>query len=712
MSNKKILIEALKNLNKAKAPAKKADTDYVSKMGYRDDSPFRKRKSITINTRDGIIDMGTPGNGTGIPLLANGEYLPPYSGKYKFDTNEVTEVPLDQAKKGGSKKFSSNLQATNRLFKKNPLFKKKNYKSKTYDPTSMYFQDGGVPYNYNQFISAEPEVLEQSQEFIPIRTKNDPEDYDQFLNYSETAPENRRPNEGYTYGDPNLYDHYGMWETLGKPENFEQALQMNPDWKPDPYDDLYHGYSVNDRTGVFLKSGKPGLKPGDTNWMEVLSHYLSPRAQQDTPVYDPELQRFKYIPNEYIETELAPEEIEEYRKGGFIVEEINDPSIPPLNRAQYGLINKNTTLEFSPYSLNANQAQLASNMAGEYQPEALIGIRTPFRSPDSKLSVSGGLTAGIPYGGKMIPSINVNARTKYRPGKISAGAFAPIVQTDWNAGWDPTQGVNASVNINPRWEFGNRQAGEYKNARWKPGSWKGYFGPSAGASYRQNEFFSNQVLDAIEAEDERGGNFSLDYGAGAGFEARPFRKTPLRLGVDASLLLSPVKAASEKKLNTGEVGWGATPMIKVKGVIPLDELKSDKKKKNQAIRNKKLEDDKIFNRPQISLDSIPADVDISMPNRKDKKVKEEEQYIQGSGIPELLALNEDEIGVRGFLPGFSPETSMPVGEKFTRRRYGQNNTLEGVSFAMGGYVNYSLGDEVDEATKEYLERLGYKFEKI
>jgi hypothetical protein len=161
------------------------------------------------------------------------------------------------------------------------------------------FENGGeVPYNYNPFVSAEPEVLEQPQQFTSIRTENDPEDYDQFLNYSRTAPENRRPTEGYTYGNPNDYDHYGMWDALGKPTDFNQALEMNPDWTPDEYDGMYHGFSVNPNTGVFLKAGKPGgMKEGDTTWMEIAGHYLSPRAQVDTPVFDTDLQRFKYIPN-------------------------------------------------------------------------------------------------------------------------------------------------------------------------------------------------------------------------------------------------------------------------------------------------------------------------------------------------------------------------------------------------------------------------------
>jgi hypothetical protein len=96
---------------------------------------------------------------------------------------------------------------------------------------------------------------------------------------------------------------------------------------------MYHGFSVNPNTGVFLKSGKPGLKEGDTTWMEMAGHYLSPRAQMDTPVFDTDLQRFKYIPNR--------------KKGGFqddlgkhrklIRDWTYGQSIGMLQRAQEGL---------------------------------------------------------------------------------------------------------------------------------------------------------------------------------------------------------------------------------------------------------------------------------------------------------------------------------------------------------------------------------------
>jgi len=74
----------------AKAPAKPKDTNHKSKMGYRDDSPYNHLPFIDINTANGVIDMSQ----TGIPLMANGRYLPPYSGQHQFDEKVVREVPL------------------------------------------------------------------------------------------------------------------------------------------------------------------------------------------------------------------------------------------------------------------------------------------------------------------------------------------------------------------------------------------------------------------------------------------------------------------------------------------------------------------------------------------------------------------------------------------------------------------------------------------
>ena len=140
---------------------------------------------------------------------------------------------------------------------------------------------------------------ESEEKFIrPRITGNEPEDYEDFLRFSETAPPNRRPRPDYKYGDSNEYDHYGLWDSLGKPKDFKQALEFLPDWKPDPYDGMYHGFSTNPKTGVFLKAGKPGLKPGDTTWMETSGFELHPHAHTHNLVFDVEMDRFRYLPKE------------------------------------------------------------------------------------------------------------------------------------------------------------------------------------------------------------------------------------------------------------------------------------------------------------------------------------------------------------------------------------------------------------------------------
>ena len=127
-----------------------------------------------------------------------------------------------------------------------------------------------------------------------------PTDYESFLKYSETAPENRRPDSEWQYGNPRQYDHYGMWDALGKPKNFDEALQKNPQWQPDPYDNMYHGFSTNPNTGVWLKSHIPGEShPGDTGWMEykdfMLSNDRNWGGKNQNLVYDPDLQRMRYV---------------------------------------------------------------------------------------------------------------------------------------------------------------------------------------------------------------------------------------------------------------------------------------------------------------------------------------------------------------------------------------------------------------------------------
>jgi hypothetical protein len=83
--------------------------------------------------------------------------------------------------------------------------------------------------------------------------------------------------------------------------------------------------------------------------MEIAGHYLSPRADIDTPVFDPEIGRFKYVPNEedggFIEMTIPESEISKYVDGGYIVEDI---SVPKLTKASLGKIVKPVVQPIKP----------------------------------------------------------------------------------------------------------------------------------------------------------------------------------------------------------------------------------------------------------------------------------------------------------------------------------------------------------------------------
>ena len=79
--------------DRSKKPVRKDSLlNFKSKMGYRDDSPFRNEASIDIHTPTGMIDMSQ----TGIPLMANGRILPPYSGQHQFAPGIVNETPIEE----------------------------------------------------------------------------------------------------------------------------------------------------------------------------------------------------------------------------------------------------------------------------------------------------------------------------------------------------------------------------------------------------------------------------------------------------------------------------------------------------------------------------------------------------------------------------------------------------------------------------------------
>ena len=72
--------------------------DYISKMGYRDDSPFNDRPFIDINTPNGIIDMSKSGRTLrATDSKGKTKVLKPYSGQHQFAPGIVREELIEDA---------------------------------------------------------------------------------------------------------------------------------------------------------------------------------------------------------------------------------------------------------------------------------------------------------------------------------------------------------------------------------------------------------------------------------------------------------------------------------------------------------------------------------------------------------------------------------------------------------------------------------------
>jgi len=173
--NRKALKTATNELGKAKAPAKPKDiiTDPMGQWKYPGENTRIPGSDITMQGVDypvwaqpniGQPQMMYPGQEYQFP---GADYVDefPQGGNEEYyeddlDEEQIAElraggyvvedisVPqLTQAKKGGSlKKYSRSLEATNKLFHVSPLLKKaKSKKKKIFDPSSNYFDVGGIP---------------------------------------------------------------------------------------------------------------------------------------------------------------------------------------------------------------------------------------------------------------------------------------------------------------------------------------------------------------------------------------------------------------------------------------------------------------------------------------------------------------------------------------------------------------------------------------
>jgi len=126
------------------------------------------------------------------------------------------------------------------------------------------YQDGSqVPQSWKDKYDWTPNVEEEYQKF-----KNDP-----------NAPENLRFTD-----DMKDYNTRGMWDSLDRPSNWQQALelfkqQQGYEWTPEE-DGYYHAWSQHPGTGEWLKP-----RHHSTGWMNYMGYAFDP---ENTVVVNPE----------------------------------------------------------------------------------------------------------------------------------------------------------------------------------------------------------------------------------------------------------------------------------------------------------------------------------------------------------------------------------------------------------------------------------------
>ncbi len=302
--------------------------------------------------------------------------------------NYVDEYP--QAKKGGlvkmpkpskkglaSKKFTSSVMGTSRLFTESPLFAKpKKKKNRIFDPNAKYYQDGGEPGDRfkkrlmkrypgmqgvygpegenlnivkdpNYDAASEPYGAGNIEFMFPgLPQVSYPNKKDETLpDYVYVNPSPDKYTSVYNPRGANRADIFlDMMHGMRDDQNYEVLLQnfdkavrdarggdmqyfyeqavANEGYtdSQEQYDDNY----VDSQLRAQLAPGTLGMFSHGRKDYRMERKYDSPEMRQAAK----DIKNYLKTPKEdYIETELTPEEIEEYRRGGFIVEDISVPQL-------------------------------------------------------------------------------------------------------------------------------------------------------------------------------------------------------------------------------------------------------------------------------------------------------------------------------------------------------------------------------------------------
>jgi hypothetical protein len=297
--NKKILSKAVSELGKAKAPAKPKDiiTDPKGQWAH--------PGQVTRIPGNNITMQGVPYPVYGVDNTGFAQMM--YPGQdYQFQGDYVDEYPLTQAKKGGEKKYSRSLSATNKLFKKNPLVKAKKKKNKkTFDPNAKYYQDGGENWTEQEALEDYRNMFQNMVE-VDYETSNSSKSFEYMPN-------------GNVKEVTKYYDVPKIDKLPTKPIKSIDTNISSIDNKP-----------LNNFT--FINR----YNPKTNSWIQntVPANSLSDKLNQEREEW--KRKNIQQQEGGYVDLDLDDDEILELQKGGYIVEYLDDPSIPELTQAQTG----------------------------------------------------------------------------------------------------------------------------------------------------------------------------------------------------------------------------------------------------------------------------------------------------------------------------------------------------------------------------------------
>ena len=371
MGNSKVLQKATKELTKAKAPSKPKDIIY---------DPMGQWKYPGQNTRipGGDITM----QGVPYPVYAQPNVGQPqmmYPGQeYMFpEADYVDEYP--QMKRGGymkglvpmpkpskkglaSKAYSRSLDATNKLFTESYLFKKpKDKRRKVFDPNAKYYASGGE-YGMPLGTGVSQNFIGNRDNFnvggipnLPLRDNR--VNYNAFVNGFEPMSKKQDGGEQDAM-NAMMKARLAYANEFGNPA--AQRMINLPD-NPYQFDD-----------------GNTG-----THYMASMDNYAVPQIQDENGQlmlgdYGPEsneamrfdsdedaayfAEHYKDVSPGFIEAELTDDEIQAYKDGGYVVEDI---SVPELQKGGELYTVKGNN---SVYRKVNGKWEVDTNKSGKFQP--------------------------------------------------------------------------------------------------------------------------------------------------------------------------------------------------------------------------------------------------------------------------------------------------------------------------------------------------------